>query len=844
MKKIYLLAAVFLMLNKGYTQVNYSFFATTSTYTAIVGGTSPTLLATTSGGATDEGYANNLPIGFTLAYNGTNYTSIGVCTNGFAYLHATGLINSSVTYNNNLASGLGANARPIIAPLWDDIDVQSAANIKYITSGSAPNRSFTLEWSNVLWDYGAADAAISFQLKIYETSNIIEFIYKQEPGALANIGTGLGASIGITAAVNGANNFMSLSSSEANPSVSFTNETNNIVTKPATGQVYRFTPIPPCAGVPLGGTANSVASAVCANTNFNILVTGNSQGGGITYQWQSSLASQNSFTNISGAINNLLTTSQTVPRDYRCLITCTNSSQSAFSTIANLGILSGGSFCTITNDECAGAETITLGNYNENCIGVNFNTSIATQSTNTSTFFGTSQDDDIWYKFVATSDKAIIRFTNVAAFSGIAGNMAFGIYSGTTCAALTDLGGATVVINNSAGEVFYSGFTIGNTYYLRIASSNINWRATGNICVLIPRVTEGQINNCLTLTGPTISAANSNNNVWVPILDGTKLVAEINAQGNDLGVITAKVYTSSTLRNSVSSNRFYLSRNIELTPTTQPTSNVLVKLYLLNSELNQLVSQPGSMVSSLNDLFVTKNNDGCVAAYSVAGSFITPTTRENYGGNGAFVQFAIPSFSSFYMHGGLGVLPAIINDFKVEKDGMNHKLQWTTTNEINSKGFNVERSIDGINFSSIQFIQSKANNGISSGLIFYAVLDKNVLNGNNFYRLKQIDNDGKFSYSPTVVIKAGKTTNMVLNSVYPNPVKEIFTINIEAPKQDNVSIILTDLSGKILINKFKLLNMGNNILPINIASLASGVYALTITNFNGESTKTIKIIKQ
>jgi hypothetical protein len=120
-----------------------------------------------------------------------------------------------------------------------------------------------MEWINMNWDYSASTAGISFQLKLYETSNIIEFVYRQEAGALVNDG----ASIGLTAAATGSGNFSSVSASTANPTVSTTTETNSIVTKPATGQIYRWDPTY-CAA---GGTSTSTIGEKIANVTFNTI---------------------------------------------------------------------------------------------------------------------------------------------------------------------------------------------------------------------------------------------------------------------------------------------------------------------------------------------------------------------------------------------------------------------------------------------------------------------------------------------------------------------------------------------------------------------------------------------
>lgn len=242
----------------GYCQVtSYSFTAYGGTYTDLTSGTVAPLtqdpISTYPG---DDGYSNGLPIGFTFRYDGINYTTISLSTNGWA---AFGQINSSAAITNNLFSG---GTRPLVAPLWDDIGIASVNDLTYQTSGSAPNRVMTIQWNNVKWSYIASNTpCIAFQLKLYETLNRIEFVYKQ----LASIISTAGASIGITGGGTGGGNFLSLNSSGPSPIVSSTVETSNINTRPATGQVYQFNPPPPCsntATLPFQEGFNSSTSAL------------------------------------------------------------------------------------------------------------------------------------------------------------------------------------------------------------------------------------------------------------------------------------------------------------------------------------------------------------------------------------------------------------------------------------------------------------------------------------------------------------------------------------------------------------------------------------------------------
>ena len=213
---------------------NYTFTASGGTFTQLSGGTSPALTS----GTVDEGYFNGIPIGFDFWYLGARNTSVSASTNGWLTIGAN---ITNATPGNLLASG-GA-PREAIAPLWDNLDLQSASNFSYLTSGSAPNRVLTLQWLNAQWGANASGNTISFQVKLYETTGKIEFIYRPETGSTNNAS----ASIGITAVATGSGNFLSLNSAGASPTVSSTSETTSISVKPATGQTYAFTPPIPIA---------------------------------------------------------------------------------------------------------------------------------------------------------------------------------------------------------------------------------------------------------------------------------------------------------------------------------------------------------------------------------------------------------------------------------------------------------------------------------------------------------------------------------------------------------------------------------------------------------------------
>ena len=210
--------------------VNYIFTPTGGTFIPLVGGSTPA-----GTGNVDDGTFDNLPIGFDFWYIGMRYTTISAGTNGLLTLGGPTNPTLNFQLTNNLTSGGGVN-RPILAPLWDDLNIVSATNFTYLTTGAIGSRIFTCQYLNTKWDYQAAGSTISFQIKLEEASGKISFIYRPEGGAVNSAN----ASIGITATGTGTGSFLSLDGGSTAPAVSSTAETNNISNKPSTGQTYSF----------------------------------------------------------------------------------------------------------------------------------------------------------------------------------------------------------------------------------------------------------------------------------------------------------------------------------------------------------------------------------------------------------------------------------------------------------------------------------------------------------------------------------------------------------------------------------------------------------------------------
>jgi hypothetical protein len=234
---------------------DYTFASSSGTYTPLTGAT---VMALTAGNP-DDGYYNGAPLGFTFCYMGASYTTFNASTNGWgSFLPLTA---------NSLTNDLtfGGTPRPVIAPLWDDLEVNAGGSFSYLTTGAPGSRIFTAQWMDIEWDYQAAGPVISFQVKLYEGTNVIEFVY--EPGI--NTVSTPSASVGITTTPTGSGNFLSVNSLSLAATVSSTTETNTVGTLPPSGLTFSFTP-PATPASPTSLTFTGVtATAMTVNWQDN-----------------------------------------------------------------------------------------------------------------------------------------------------------------------------------------------------------------------------------------------------------------------------------------------------------------------------------------------------------------------------------------------------------------------------------------------------------------------------------------------------------------------------------------------------------------------------------------------
>ncbi len=178
-------------------------------------------------------------------------------------------------------------------------------------------------------------------------------------------------------------------------------------------------------------------------------------------------------------------------------------------------------------------------------------------------------------------------------------------------------------------------------------------------------------------------------------------------------------------------------------------------------------------------------------------------------------------------------LPVTLTYFNAVRKNTNVQLNWTVSTEINNAGFEIQRSKNASYFEALGFIASKAINGNSVTKVDYDYTDTKPLDGKAWYRLKQKDKDGKFTFS-TVVLVNNSFGSLDVVSLYPNPVNDKLTALVNSNANRLARINIQDLTGKKLIEYKQQLTSGYNTIDMNVAKLAFSMYLLVIELPSGE----------
>ncbi len=258
----------------------------------------------------------------------------------------------------------------------------------------------------------------------------------------------------------------------------------------------------------------------------------------------------------------------------------------------------------------------------------------------------------------------------------------------------------------------------------------------------------------------------------------------------------------------------------ELEPNAQPSGGGYgIRLFIAN--------MPGLVE---NDFGPLKRPVGSTsgADWSTGGGRLNPNDLDGRTiASGYMKRIGLTSFSEFGAgmgSGSGGGLPIELLSFTAEAEEAIVKLEWVTATEINNDFFTVERSQDGLAFEELHVFEGAGN---SSQTLSYHTYDRHPLEGVSYYRLKQTDYDGAFTYSDIVSVSIVIEKPQLVFTVFPNPVSNgKFFVQIENNTSDDTPLFIDiiDASGRIVFSK-TLQTQGAEQLPVNLPeNINAGIY--------------------
>ncbi|UEG50209.1 T9SS type A sorting domain-containing protein [Ferruginibacter lapsinanis] len=273
---------------------------------------------------------------------------------------------------------------------------------------------------------------------------------------------------------------------------------------------------------------------------------------------------------------------------------------------------------------------------------------------------------------------------------------------------------------------------------------------------------------------------------------------------------------------------------------TAPAAVTTSRLYSAGT-VYDMITIPISGVT-LDDNFRVVHQDSeasfYVALSSGGGADLRPASL-----NSMFVNTLTeggPDGSTIYYTNIPFITPVKFTTFSASRKDNNASLLWQITNEdVNVASYEVERSDNGVSFTKVATVAPK-NNGSTSNS--YNILDnlstvKNA--GIVYYRIKQIDKDGRLTYSDIRSVRI--SASGIAIGVYPNPVKNTANLTLDLTEDAPVTINVTDITGKevkrLSMNALK----GLNVKSVDMSSFASGSYLIKVQA--GADVKTLSVVK-
>lgn len=297
------------------------------------------------------------------------------------------------------------------------------------------------------------------------------------------------------------------------------------------------------------------------------------------------------------------------------------------------------------------------------------------------------------------------------------------------------------------------------------------------------------------------------------------------SSGENLGATT--VTRGHAVQTAPNSNES-IARYYDISPTNNGGLNATLTFNYLDAELN------GLSESALE--FFRSTDSGSTWSKEGQDGRDANANKVTLSGIDALSRWTLGSENS--------PLPVELTAFNVQVDGQAVQLSWETVSETNNAGFNVQRTRSGTEgWTKVGFVEG---HGTTSELQTYRFEDTSLLYEADSlrYRLKQVDLDGGFEYSPTVEVALGVPDKLALHGNFPNPFTEQTTIHYEVPRSGNVRLAVYDVLGQrvaLLANEPQ--EAGREEITFDARDLSSGVYFVRLTSEGTTRTEKMTIVR-
>ncbi len=307
-----------------------------------------------------------------------------------------------------------------------------------------------------------------------------------------------------------------------------------------------------------------------------------------------------------------------------------------------------------------------------------------------------------------------------------------------------------------------------------------------------------------------------------------------NLSNHDYGCTTLAVMRAGTGAEeawSANTADYIASKALQVTPDNNNASgSYKITTYFTEAEIS---GWEGATSQNRSSIVLLKTTNDITNPQPTDPKEGAATTLGSLGNDLSFTATFNTGFSSIGV-GRITALPVELLNFTGRKTEEGVLLNWQTASEFDNDYFEMERSFDGETFEKIGEVAGKGN---SADISNYQYLDRSYQNGSNFYRLKQVDVEGSFSYSHVVLIQVDDEGQI---SLYPNPVKKELNVQFPENMRGACTLKMYDTNGRKVIDQAIILNNESSI-RIHVNELATGIYWLEVVD--GERVWRMKVLR-